>query len=306
MIHCVHSAVTKGVFGTIVTSGLNPIDLPLALLASGLARIDDRSIQFAGNESELRAAERAAKVSRLRIWEHYSERRKEDRLVYLDQVKLKFERKPKIYNQILGLLKEFNAHSIDMPSGIERALRLFDGDRELILGFNTLLPPGYKIEYDGDAPKVTMPLSSLGAAATSAAAAEAEAAPPSSGAVPPHRIESAYERFVKERGEVLDLEDFQGRDAGPLVAYERFVAQVRAEWKNPPNDTIAERKRELEAEVEAEKQAAVPKWLSACEPGTVHRGVVAHGLGLSAGPAGSVSEIHRTAHGSWSSCWRPT
>ena len=34
--------------------------------------------------------------------------------------------------------------------------------------------------------------------------------------------------------------------------------KIRAEWKDPPNDTIAARKRELEAEVEAEKKARPP------------------------------------------------
>ena len=51
---------------------------------------------------------------------------------------------------------------------IDRVLHLFNGHRELILGFNIFLPPGYKIEYDGDSPTVTMPTSSpFGAAAAS-------------------------------------------------------------------------------------------------------------------------------------------
>ena len=37
---------------------------------------------------------------------------------------------------------------------IERVLHLFNGHRELILGFNSFLPSGYKIEYDGDSPTV--------------------------------------------------------------------------------------------------------------------------------------------------------
>ena len=86
----------------------------------------------------------------------------EDALAYLDQVKMKFERKPQIYNQVhtrpparpppepppsprptppqfLDIMKEFKAQSIDTPGVIERVLHLFNGHRELILGFNTFL-----------------------------------------------------------------------------------------------------------------------------------------------------------------------
>jgi len=76
------------------------------------------------------------------------------------------------------------------------------------------------------------------------AAAEGEAAP--SGKRP--RIKSAFDRFVKERSPALDVEGFEGKK----------MDKIRAEWKDPPNDTIAARKRELEAEVEAEKKARPP------------------------------------------------
>ena len=63
----------------------------------------------------------------------------EDALAYLDQVKMKFEDKPEIYNQFLDIMKEFKAQSIDTPGVIDRVLQLFHGHRELILGFNTFL-----------------------------------------------------------------------------------------------------------------------------------------------------------------------
>lgn len=47
-------------------------------------------------------------------------------------------------------MKEFKAQSIDTPGVIDRVLQLFHGHRELILGFNTFLPPGYKIEFTED------------------------------------------------------------------------------------------------------------------------------------------------------------
>ena len=76
------------------------------------------------------------------------------------------------------------------------------------------------------------------------AAAEGEAAPSGKRAT----IKSAYHRFAAERSSSLDIEGFEGKK----------MDKIRAEWKDPPNDTIAARKRELEAEVEAEKKARPP------------------------------------------------
>lgn len=44
--------------------------------------------------------------------------------------------------------------SIDTPGVIQRVSRLFRGRPNLIVGFNTFLPSGYKIEVDGD--KITV------------------------------------------------------------------------------------------------------------------------------------------------------
>ncbi|XP_040564343.1 paired amphipathic helix protein Sin3a isoform X2 [Lepeophtheirus salmonis] len=70
----------------------------------------------------------------------------EDALSYLDQVKFKFGSKPKVYNDFLDIMKEFKSQSIDTPGVITRVSCLFRGHPELIVGFNTFLPPGYKIE----------------------------------------------------------------------------------------------------------------------------------------------------------------
>ena len=43
-------------------------------------------------------------------------------------------------------MKEFKSQSIDTPGVIARVSQLFRGHPELIVGFNTFLPPGYKIE----------------------------------------------------------------------------------------------------------------------------------------------------------------
>ncbi|KAJ1628399.1 paired amphipathic helix, partial [Pavlovales sp. CCMP2436] len=51
----------------------------------------------------------------------------------------------------LFFLQEFKAQSIDTPGVIRRVLTLFAGHNSLILGFNTFLPPGYRIELVPDA-----------------------------------------------------------------------------------------------------------------------------------------------------------
>ena len=70
----------------------------------------------------------------------------EDALSYLDQVKFRFGNQPQVYNDFLDIMKEFKSQSIDTPGVIARVSSLFRGHPELIVGFNTFLPPGYKIE----------------------------------------------------------------------------------------------------------------------------------------------------------------
>ncbi|KAF6004791.1 Paired AMPhipathic helix protein [Cyanidiococcus yangmingshanensis] len=70
----------------------------------------------------------------------------EDALAYLEQVKAQFEDRPRIYAKFLDIMKEFKAQTIDTPGVIEHVTRLFRGYPNLVLGFNTFLPAGYKIE----------------------------------------------------------------------------------------------------------------------------------------------------------------
>lgn len=98
----------------------------------------------------------------------------EDALAYLEQVKSQFADCPKVYNHFLDIMKEFKAQTIDTGEVIKRVSTLFQGHSKLILGFNTFLPPGYRIELRGDQVTgcitgfsspggVFMPLSSNGA-----------------------------------------------------------------------------------------------------------------------------------------------
>ncbi len=86
------------------------------------------------------------------------ELRVEDALLYLDQVKVEFGDRPHIYNEFLDIMKTFKTHQIDTPGVIRRVSNLFHGNRKLVLGFNTFLPEGYKIELPegGNGPPIAV------------------------------------------------------------------------------------------------------------------------------------------------------
>ncbi|CAG0902947.1 unnamed protein product [Cyprideis torosa] len=79
----------------------------------------------------------------------------EDALPYLDQVKYRFWNQPQVYDDFLDIVVDIimidilkESQSIDLPGVIERVLGLFKGHPDLIVGFNTFLPNGYKIEVE--------------------------------------------------------------------------------------------------------------------------------------------------------------
>lgn len=88
-----------------------------------------------------------------------------DALSYLDQVKVQFADHPDVYNRFLDIMKDFKSGAIDTPGVIERVSTLFAGNPALIQGFNTFLPPGYKIECgtngDPNAIRVTTPMGTM-------------------------------------------------------------------------------------------------------------------------------------------------
>lgn len=73
-----------------------------------------------------------------------------DALSYLDQVKVQFVEQPDVYNRFLDIMKDFKSQAIDTPGVINRVSELFAGNPNLIQGFNTFLPPGYRIECGGN------------------------------------------------------------------------------------------------------------------------------------------------------------
>ncbi|KAG9245720.1 transcriptional regulatory protein-like protein SIN3 [Calycina marina] len=85
-----------------------------------------------------------------------------DALSYLDQVKVQFVEQPDVYNRFLDIMKDFKSQAIDTPGVINRVSELFAGHPNLIQGFNTFLPPGYRIECgtgsDPNSIRVTTPM----------------------------------------------------------------------------------------------------------------------------------------------------
>eukprot|EP00232_Nephroselmis_pyriformis_P019508 CAMPEP_0182880668 /NCGR_PEP_ID=MMETSP0034_2-20130328/16687_1 /TAXON_ID=156128 /ORGANISM="Nephroselmis pyriformis, Strain CCMP717" /LENGTH=677 /DNA_ID=CAMNT_0025013665 /DNA_START=122 /DNA_END=2152 /DNA_ORIENTATION=+ len=69
-----------------------------------------------------------------------------DALSYLRDVKERFKDQKLIYDTFLDIMKKFKAQDINTEGVIHRVKVLFKGHRELILGFNTFLPPGFEID----------------------------------------------------------------------------------------------------------------------------------------------------------------
>ncbi|KAL0644320.1 hypothetical protein Bca4012_042610 [Brassica carinata] len=68
-----------------------------------------------------------------------------DALSYLKAVKDMFQEKKDKYDTFLEVMKDFKAQRVDTSGVIARVRVLFKGYDDLLLGFNTFLPKGYKI-----------------------------------------------------------------------------------------------------------------------------------------------------------------
>jgi len=71
-----------------------------------------------------------------------------DALSYLDKIKSTFTDRPFVYDKFLKIMKNFKSGILQTPEIIIQVKELFTGYPELILGFQTFLPPGYIIEVD--------------------------------------------------------------------------------------------------------------------------------------------------------------
>ena len=63
---------------------------------------------------------------------------------------MEFGDRPQIYNEFLDIMKTFKSQEIDTPGVIRRVATLFHGNKRLVLGFNTFLPEGFRIELPLD------------------------------------------------------------------------------------------------------------------------------------------------------------
>ncbi|KAL1218756.1 Paired amphipathic helix protein Sin3-like 5 [Cardamine amara subsp. amara] len=77
-----------------------------------------------------------------------------DALTYLKSVKDMFQDEKEKYDTFLQVMKDFKAQKVDTTGVIARVKELFKGHNDLLLGFNTFLPKGYKITLpEDDKPK---------------------------------------------------------------------------------------------------------------------------------------------------------
>ncbi|KAL0736949.1 hypothetical protein Bca4012_013159 [Brassica carinata] len=75
-----------------------------------------------------------------------------DALTYLKSVKDMFQDKKEKYDAFLALMKDFKAKRIDTSEVIANVNELFKGYDDLLLGFNTFLPKGYRITLPDNKP----------------------------------------------------------------------------------------------------------------------------------------------------------
>lgn len=68
-----------------------------------------------------------------------------DALVYLREVKQRFNHRKDVYDAFLDVMKDFKAQRIDIATVIRNVKDLLKGHNDLILGFNTFLPKGSEI-----------------------------------------------------------------------------------------------------------------------------------------------------------------
>jgi len=106
------------------------------------------NFMHSGPASQARGYQSQTMLTAQQQQQQYQRLKVEDALSYLDKVKFQFQSQPEIYNKFLDIMKEFKSQTIDTMGVISRVSELFDGHSELIVGFNTFLPPGYKIEMN--------------------------------------------------------------------------------------------------------------------------------------------------------------
>jgi Paired amphipathic helix repeat len=71
----------------------------------------------------------------------------EDAILYLEQVRLEcVNDRPHIYSEFLAIMHAFKLQQMDMDTVIRRVTTLFQGNPQLLVGFNVFLPQGHAME----------------------------------------------------------------------------------------------------------------------------------------------------------------
>ena len=100
--------------------------------------------------------------------------RVEDALLYLDDVKRKLKDRPAIFNEFLAIMTNSKTQEVDTPRSDCAGEQAVRGYNNLILGFNTFLPDGFKIS-SGRSRRAEAQCGSAGVAAAAAVAQGQEA-----------------------------------------------------------------------------------------------------------------------------------
>jgi paired amphipathic helix protein Sin3a len=154
-----------------------------------------------------------------------------DALTYLDAVKNQFVEQPDVYNNFLDIMKDFKSQvyvvydfcltlaewrlfpRIDTPGVIERVSTLFRGHNDLIQGFNTFLPAGYRIVCTGNSTETTITVTTPAGTMIRSADVQPPHAPPEprtvSGAIPPFSsssepVQNINGLQINSRGQIID------------------------------------------------------------------------------------------------------
>eukprot|EP01105_Mastigella_eilhardi_P019843 TRINITY_DN4688_c0_g1_i3.p1 TRINITY_DN4688_c0_g1~~TRINITY_DN4688_c0_g1_i3.p1 ORF type:complete len:261 (-),score=78.96 TRINITY_DN4688_c0_g1_i3:31-813(-) len=69
-------------------------------------------------------------------------------LEFLEQVKRNFAQEHGVYEEFLGIMKDFKQQSVDTPGVVARVRKLFQGYPELLQGFSMFLPPGFRNDQE--------------------------------------------------------------------------------------------------------------------------------------------------------------
>ncbi|KIW99358.1 uncharacterized protein Z518_11346 [Rhinocladiella mackenziei CBS 650.93] len=149
-----------------------------------------------------------------------------DALSYLDQVKVRFSDHPDVYNRFLDIMKDFKSQAIDTPGVIERVSNLFNGHPALIQGFNTFLPPGYRIECgteeNPDAIRVTTPSGTMTQSLQSRGRAHFESTGANQGAPP---VQGRQDTFESRHGWGQTLGTSPGARSAELPGYKPVAGE---------------------------------------------------------------------------------